>query len=783
MRMTLAASVIFLLPGLLRAADAADLHTRLLFATAWVRAATEGVGAGWVVDAKRRWLITNLHVVGDQDRVEAIFVVTKDGKPISERSYYLENQKRLHEQGRAVRGKVILRRLSSDLALIELDKLPEGITALPLAQVMAQCGEHVHSIGHRRDAEALWCYCAGDVRQSGRLTDGYFWHGKKLAAGVRSLIVQAPILPGDSGGPLVNDSGEVVGVVAGLRPAPLAAIAIQVDEVRELLAEATKMKTLAVAPPLQGTAIYRQLLAATVWVRPTATEGRAAGWIVDKQRRLVLTTSSGAGPSDLVDVVFPRTNKGELVPELHAYADRIGLRQDGTLIRGLVLMRDPKRDLALIELEALPPTAAELALASAEVSPGDTVHTVAHPSGVEMLWLYATGAVRQTAHVELVASSNGEAVKAHALLLQVPHQAGSSGGAVVNDKGQVVGMLAAREAAQQQLGYAIAAAELESFLKTTRPLFAPGTAEEFHRRGLFCCARGALHAAIVSFVAELERGTTIEAVRELADALARAGSIIMAEAAQWLAPGLNLQDRARRTMYAAYYQSKHVLAECDDMLKLDRKIARSYLARSLIVANADALPDLDEAIFLEPSLVEAYRRRADVHYRLGDLDKSLADLTRAIELDAYELATIRKRASLYMERNEPKRAVADCERLIDLAPRDAASYRSLAAAWLAQGDEAKAIPGLIAALRWQQELAKSIFADVLKHGAELARRWPDDAGKKADWYRQALEALRPVVANEGLRRQIEAALRDKQPGWNAKEWGDELEKRIRALAK
>src|SRR4051794_23955270 len=115
-------------------ADGVEVHARLLKSTAWVRTTTEGVGTGWVVDAKRRWLVTNLHVVGDQDRVEAIFPVERDGRVVAERQYYLENQAALHEQGRAVKGKVILRRPASDLALVELEKLPEGIVALPLAE-------------------------------------------------------------------------------------------------------------------------------------------------------------------------------------------------------------------------------------------------------------------------------------------------------------------------------------------------------------------------------------------------------------------------------------------------------------------------------------------------------------------------------------------------------------------------------------------------------------------------------------------------------------------------
>ena len=151
-----------------------------------------------------RWLITNLHVVGDQDRVEAFFPVEQKGKNtpfLTQRLYYLENQKRLHEEGRAVRGKVILRREKSDLALVELAKIPDGIQSLPLAREVPAPGDTVLSVGHRRDSEALWVLTVGEVRQKGHLTDGYFWRSKRLAENAPCWIVQSPINSGDSGTP------------------------------------------------------------------------------------------------------------------------------------------------------------------------------------------------------------------------------------------------------------------------------------------------------------------------------------------------------------------------------------------------------------------------------------------------------------------------------------------------------------------------------------------------------------------------------------------------------
>jgi S1-C subfamily serine protease len=778
-----------LLPMCARADDGPAVHARLLKSTGWLRTTTEGVGTGWVVDAKRRWLITNLHVVGDQDRVEVFFPVERDGKVVVERQFYLENQKSLHEEGRAVRGKVIRRDEKSDLALVELDKLPEGIVAISLAEKAIGPGEIVHSIGNRHDAEALWLHTTGEVRQLGRLTDGYFWRGKKLATDVACLIAQSPIQPGDSGGALVNGHCEVVGVLSGGRwQAQTAAITIQVSEVRRLLTEAAKTEVSALKKePASGTEIYLRLLMASVWVRPTATEGRAAGFVVDKEHRLVLTTATGAGASDLVDVVFPIFEKGELRGELVNYADRIGLRQSGQMIRGVVLARDPKRDFALIEVEALPEKARQLSLGKKEPAAAEKVHALSHPSGVEFLWLYSAGTVRQAANVELVSVLMGESAKPRSLLLQIPHQGGSAGGPVVNERGELVGMLAAKEAAQQQLGYAIAAAELDAFIESARPLFAPKTGEDFRKRGERLLAFGKIRDGSSAYLEamKLDMPRSKHLARELADALLRLGDSKGAAALCGL-----LLDQKKPTAAdlarvahaeACSGKTEQVRARCVEIFKQDAKVARAYLARGLVSSGKEALADFDEAIFLDAKLVEAYRARAALCEKRDDYDKALADYSRAIELDPYFPDTIRRRAALYLKRNEPKRAVADCERLIDLLPRDAASYRALAGAWLVQGDEAQALPALVGALRWDPGLLKDILNDVLKYGAELVKKWPDDPEKRGVWYQQALAAIRGAIKDEETRKRIDAALQSRKADWDTKMWGDELEKRIRAL--
>ncbi|MBN2023669.1 MAG: hypothetical protein JW809_12860 [Pirellulales bacterium] len=65
-----------------------DVYRRLLKSTAWLRYVVEGEGShegtGWVVDAKKRLLVTNEHVVTGVDEIEVYFPATKNGKAVIE---------------------------------------------------------------------------------------------------------------------------------------------------------------------------------------------------------------------------------------------------------------------------------------------------------------------------------------------------------------------------------------------------------------------------------------------------------------------------------------------------------------------------------------------------------------------------------------------------------------------------------------------------------------------------------------------------------------------------
>jgi S1-C subfamily serine protease len=221
------------------------LYQRLLRSTVWVvvpKNKSPGTnryvvttGTGSLVDKARRLVLTNFHVVGrDTETVLVAFPVYQNGKTVAvaERSFY----QNLLSTGRGIRGKVIAREPKCDLALIQLEKVPEDAWQLPLAPQSPSPGQDVHSVGNPGQSGALWVYTAGKVRQ-------VYHHKWRADAGNDHLDLEAevvetqsPINRGDSGGPLVNNKGQLVGVTQGhLLNAQDLSLFIDVSEVKKFL--------------------------------------------------------------------------------------------------------------------------------------------------------------------------------------------------------------------------------------------------------------------------------------------------------------------------------------------------------------------------------------------------------------------------------------------------------------------------------------------------------------------------------------------------------------------
>jgi serine protease Do len=152
----------------------------------------QGLGSGFVWDNQGR-IVTNNHVVDGADRISVTFY-----------------------DGTTVPGEVIGTDPDSDLAVLKVDELPDGITPLELADSsQVQVGELAIAIGNPFGLQGTMTL--GIISAIGRSLPA---QSQTLGGATYSIpdVIQtdAPINPGNSGGVLVDDTGQVIGVTAAI---------------------------------------------------------------------------------------------------------------------------------------------------------------------------------------------------------------------------------------------------------------------------------------------------------------------------------------------------------------------------------------------------------------------------------------------------------------------------------------------------------------------------------------------------------------------------------------
>lgn len=176
------------------------------------------LGSGALISADGK-IVTNLHVVDDAEVVGVIFKPAVEGQAVG--------------KGDVRRAKVIRRDELTDLALIQVEEVPAGVTPLAIGNsTTLQVGADVHAIGH--PTGEAWTYTRGIVSQIRR---AYQWQPKGDVRHEATVIqTQTPLNPGNSGGPLLNDQLEIVGVNSFVGDGEGLNYAVSAEDVKSFLA-------------------------------------------------------------------------------------------------------------------------------------------------------------------------------------------------------------------------------------------------------------------------------------------------------------------------------------------------------------------------------------------------------------------------------------------------------------------------------------------------------------------------------------------------------------------
>jgi S1-C subfamily serine protease len=243
--------------------------------------------------------------------------------------------------------------------------------------------------------------------------------------------------------------------------------------------------TLAQPKPAAPTGnIYKRTIKSCVWVFSPLGGGKArtgSGTLIDVKDRLVITNYHVVGDDTDVYILFPILDKaGNPHNERQEY---VNLINSGKAPKGKVIAVEKKRDLALVQVAAIPKDTPAVRISKDGVGPSDAVHCIGNSGASAGLFDYCKGDVRNVAQLRAMPKGSDKPFELNARMIEhtAPVNQGQSGGPVLNDAGDLVGVTQGHALGENVRGISLAVdlSEVKDFLKANkyaRLLNAPPTA-------------------------------------------------------------------------------------------------------------------------------------------------------------------------------------------------------------------------------------------------------------------------------------------------------------------
>lgn len=457
--------------------------------------------------------------------------------------------------------------------------------------------------------------------------------------------------------------------------------------------------------------LYRKLLNSTALV--DTGKGHGTGWVVDKANRLLVTNHHVVGSNNFVIVQFPIYKDGKPVVERSAYKEEYGHRAK-------VLDVDVARDLAVIQvIDRLPEEIVEVKLAGDSADPADHVHSIGNPGASGGMWVYTSGTVRQVYNKDWVNMNQERKTvdqrKAKVCETQSPLNPGDSGGPVVNDKCELIGVVSGgttqdrRGGLVQLISHNIDVTEVKSFVEQTRRLMNPKTANDFVDRAERLINRGRYNEAIedASAAIKLDRNC-----------------------------GPAYQKRAMAFSYKDDLDT--AVADATTAIKFNDEDKIAFLTRGrayeLKKDYEKSIADYTRAIQIDPKYTIAYNNRGVVYYFKNDYVKAREDFSRAIEQNPRYVLALTNRAECNYQLKNYENAIKDADLATDLDPYTAQGWKLLGWSLREKGDLDNSIQMFSLALKGDPK-----NADFWYHRGFVWQKVKGQLGKAVNDYNEAIK--------------------------------------------
>lgn len=203
---------------------------------------------------------------------------------------------------------------------------------------------------------------------------------------------------------------------------------------------------------------YNQLLRATALTFVPLDDGMASygtAWLVDKKKGWFMTAYHCTEGKSQIQLYYPEYYSRGLHTNLKSYGR---FRSH----KAKVIATDKHRDLALVKVNALPSYFEPLKVATDAPSEGEDVFTLGNPVGTDKVFQFRRCEVVRFGFSAVDARNTGMTVTGDFLTIKGDVISGFSGGAMINARGEVVGVAAAGLNDTKNVGY-IAHTELRKF--------------------------------------------------------------------------------------------------------------------------------------------------------------------------------------------------------------------------------------------------------------------------------------------------------------------------------
>ena len=194
--------------------------------------------------------------------------------------------------------------------------------------------------------------------------------------------------------------------------------------------------------------IYKK--ASPAVVRILTEYGAGSGSLLDKDG-LIITNWHVVNGTDKVKVEFMPKNRAKITKK--------------DLISGTVIKINGESDLALVRIDDVPYGVTPLPLGSSiDMKIGQDVHAIGHPKGGAD-WSYTKGCVSQFRHNFKWTYEGSEHVAGMIIQTQTPVNPGNSGGPLLNNDGEMIGVNTWKRRDSDGLNYAVSVEDVRDLIK------------------------------------------------------------------------------------------------------------------------------------------------------------------------------------------------------------------------------------------------------------------------------------------------------------------------------